>query len=192
MLIFFFYSLWTIIATATLQETLAEHMSGRKASKHKLPDWDKNQWLWSVLYCTGMLAHSLVNAQTSEQIKKCSHVKTHTTAPTHTHTRIERLCDMKGSSALRRDHGWRAWIKITINRIKKNKYLAIIEAEWFILHFHSAGWTAALKKSICNYRHPTLGRSSPSIHLPPPALHQHHHPQNKCKNSTAPVQENKK
>lgn len=79
--------------------------------------------------------------------------------------------DMKGAAALRCDCGWRAWIKITINRIKKNKYLAIIEAEWFILRIHSTGWTAAPEKSICNYRHPTLGRSSPSIHLPPPAPH---------------------
>lgn len=98
---------------------------------------------------------------------------------------------MKGAAALRHDQGWRAWIKITINRIKKNKYLAIVEAQWFILHFHGAGWTAAPKKSICNYRHPTLGRSSP-IHLPPPALHQHHHPQNKCQNSTGPGTRNKK
>lgn len=91
---------------------------------------------------------------------------------------------MKRAAAPRRDRGLRAWIKITINRIKKNKYLAIIEGEWFILHFHSAGWKAAPEKSICNYRHPTQGRSSPSIHLPPPATHQHHHPQNKCQNNT--------
>lgn len=78
--------------------------------------------------------------------------------------------DMKGAAASRRGQGWRTWIKITINKIKKNKYLAIIEDERFILHIHSAGWTVAPKKSICNYRHPTLGRSSHSLHLPPPAL----------------------
>lgn len=78
--------------------------------------------------------------------------------------------DMKGAAASRRGQGWRTWIKITINKIKKNKYLAIIEDERFILHIHSAGWTVAPEKSICNYRHPTLGRSSHSLHLPPPAL----------------------
>lgn len=114
----------------------------------------------------------------------------------HTHTRFGVLRDRsptwQGATALKRDRGWRAWIKITINRIKKNKYLAIIEAEWFIPHFHSSGWTAAPKKSICNYRHPTLGRSSPSIHLPPPAPRQHCHPQNKCQNSTWPMKKKKK
>lgn len=94
--------------------------------------------------------------------------------------------DMKGAEASRRGQGWRTWIKITINKIKKNKYLAIIEDERFILHIHGAGWTVAPEKSICNYRHPTLGCSSHSLHLPPPALHQHHHPQNKCQNSTGP------
>lgn len=134
-------------------------------------------WSTAVPYLKGIKFHWYVEIVPG----RCEHTLKHTRTQCHVPWPPS---DMKGAAALRREQGWREWIKITINRIKKNKYLAIIEAEWFIPHIHCAGWTAAPKKSICNYRHPTLGRSSLSIHLPPAAPHQHQHPQNKCQNST--------
>lgn len=38
-------------------------------------------------------------------------------------------------------------------------------------YFPRTGWTTAPEKSICNYRHPSLGCSSPSIHFTPPPGH---------------------